>query len=77
MDVLPGVAVVAPGVDFLDVRPYLQALVQLHCAIQAAPRGVAHAVLVALRIALQTCALRDKGLLHQTAPRTALHHSAM
>lgn len=33
VNILPGVAVVAPGVDFLYVRSHLQALVQLHGAI--------------------------------------------
>ena len=50
------------------VRARLQALLQLHRAVEAAPCGVAHAVGVALCVALQAGALRDEGLLHQAAP---------
>lgn len=69
MYVLPRVAVEAPGVNLSHIRPHLQALVQLHRAVQAAPCAVAHAVHVALGVALQAGALRDEGLLHQTAAK--------
>lgn len=57
-DVAPGVAVDAPGIDLVDVRPQLQGLPLLHSAVHAAARARAAALWATLHVFRQAVALR-------------------
>ena len=70
VNISPCVAVKAPRVDFAHVGADAEPLTKLYSSIQAPPRGVTNAVLVALGVTAQAAAFSYEGLLHQAANNT-------
>ena len=67
VNVVPRIAIEAPGVDLAHIWTNAQPLPKLHSPIQTAPRRVTYAIVITFGVPTQAGAFRYKCLLHQAA----------